>query len=302
MSTSSLKNNITDILETAFPRNQYAYLILLVPALFLIFLLFASLSIIVIYSFLSHAPPTGGESITIENYVGIFSEDFYFSKFVFSLKVALEVTFLCLIISYPIAYWLATLESEYKNVFMLLIILPFWINLVVRTYSWQLMLGQEGVIEFIVSDIFGLTDSLNLLYTEGAIVIGSVHVLLPYTVLPLYASLNNIDQSLIEGAKNLGANNRRTFYEIVFPLSLPGLVAGAVLVFVLQFGAFLTPLLLGGTGNLMIGNIVAMLFGEMNAWALGSAASVIFVFIVLSSLYIFNRLIGLENLFEGAQE
>jgi ABC-type spermidine/putrescine transport system permease subunit I len=275
----------------------------LLPGLFwIVFFLGVSLAIIFVYSFLQQAPPQGALSLTTSNYREFFSTDLYISVLFSSLVIAIKTTSVTLLLAYPPAYYLAFTDSEWQNVFLLLLILPFWINIVIRTYAWRMILGPQGVINYVLVDLAGvLSAPAKLLYTENAVVVGLVHILLPFMLVPLYTSLDNIDHSHIEAAKNLGANEVEAFYEVTLPQSLPGISAGVVLVFVMAFGSFLTPILLGGSQNSMIANLIASMFRQINDWGLGSAMAVVFIVVVLGFVYGFNHLIGLEELYGGEE-
>lgn len=284
-------------------RSDVVTLLQLLPGLFwVLFFLGCSLAIVFVYSFLSQAPPTGSVTFTASNYAEFFGTDLYVSVLFSSLVIAIKTTVATLALAYPPAYYLAFTDSDRQNLLLLLLILPFWINIVIRTYAWRLILGPEGVINYMLVDLLGLVDSpLKLLYTQNAVTIGLVHILLPFMLVPLYTSLDGIDPSHVEAAKNLGANRLEAFYEVTLPQSLPGISAGVVLVFVMAFGSFLTPLLLGGTSHSMIANLIAQMFRSINDWGLGSAMAVVFILVVLAFVYGFNRVVGLEEIYGGEQ-
>lgn len=271
---------------------------LAVLALFL-----SSLAIIVFYSFLVQAPPQNGAQFTIQNYIEFLSSNLYRLVLWQSLVIAVESTVAALLVAYPVAYYLAFTESEHKNLLLLLVILPFWINLVIRTYAWRLILGNQGIINYLLVEVFALSDQpRNFLFSQEAIVLGLLHIFLPYMVLPLYVSLDNIDRAHIEAAKNLGANDLQAFYEVTLPQSIPGAAAGIVLSFVLAFGAFVVPLLLGGTEHLMIANLIGQAFIEQFDWSLGSAMAICVTVFVLAFVYVFNSIVGLEELYSEGGE
>ncbi len=263
----------------------------------------SSIAIIVFYSFLIQAPPQPGFQFTLQNYVEFLTNDLYRVVLWQSLVIAVKSTVAALIVAYPVAYYLAFTDSERKNLYLLLILLPFWINLVIRTYAWRLIFGNQGVINYVLVNLLGVVDQpMNLLFSQNAIVIGLLHIFLPYMVLPMYVSLDRIDRDHIEAAQNLGANKAQAFYEVTLPQSIPGAAAGVVLSFVLAFGAFVVPLLLGGTENLMIANIIGQTFIDQFEWSLGSAMAICVTLFVLSFVYVFNSLVGLEELYgEGGE-
>lgn len=266
---------------------------------FAVFLLFvSSLGIIVFYSLLQQAPPQGAASFTVENYTEVLSNGFYHVVLWDSLVIAIKSTVGALLLGYPVAYFLAFTDSDRKSLLLLLIVLPFWINLVIRTYAWRLILGNKGIVNYVLVDVLGVLGSpANLLFSQNSIVLGLLHIFLPYMILPIYVSLDRLDRSHIEAAQNLGANNLQAFYEVTLPQSVPGIAAGVVLSFVLGFGAFVVPLLLGGTKNLMIANTIGQTFIELFNWSLGSAIAICVTIFVLTFVYLFNSIVGLEELY-----
>lgn len=282
-------------------NSEYIPLMQMGPGMFWVFFfLGGALLLVVAYSFLKRAPISGQVTFTLSNYGIFFSEPYYQTVFVESFLIAVAVVVASLLLAYPAAYYIAFMDSEYKNVYLLMLILPFWINLIIRTYAWQLILGRKGLINYLLYNVFGVIDApMNFLFSKAAIVVGLVHVFMPFAIIPLYASLDRIDHSHIEAARNLGANRLQTFYEVVLPQNAPGIAASTVIVFVLSFGSFVIPDMLGGSGNVMIGNIIAQMFGENFDWALGSAMATIFVVTVIVLVYGFNRAMGLQSLYGG---
>lgn len=278
----------------------------LIPALFWVFFFLGTALIFVFYySLLPEAPPeTTQFNFVLQNYVEFFSTGLYVEVLLDSLVIAVKVTIVSVLISYPVAYFLAfNVSGRRKYFYLVAVILPFWINLVIRTYSWRLILSNKGVINYVIVDLLNIVNQpVNMLFTQNAVVVGLVHVFLPYMIIPTYTSLDRVDDSHIEAAKNLGANKIRAFYEVTLPQSLPGVAAGVVIVFVLSFGSFLTPILLGGTKHLMIANVIGQMFRELNDWPLGSAIAVIFLGLSLAIVYAFNHLVGLEQLYSSEEE
>jgi ABC-type spermidine/putrescine transport system permease subunit I len=276
-------------------------LLQLLPGLFwVIGILGGALVIVLTYSFLETAPIQGALTPTLANYREFLSTPYYLAVFAESFLVAVAVTVLSLAVAYPAAYYIAFAGGRRRTLLLLLLVLPFWINLVVRTFAWQLILGEGGLIDYLARDLLGLVDEpVSFLFSRGAVVLGLVHVFMPFAVIPLYTSLDRIDPAHLEAARNLGANRLQAFYEVTLPQSVPGLAASGAIVFVLSFGSFLIPDMLGGQGNLLIGNVIARLFGESFDWALGSAAAVVFVVTALGLVYAFNRVVGLGSLYGG---
>ncbi|WP_096389646.1 ABC transporter permease [Halopenitus persicus] len=299
----SIKNKFDELNRTAsvyFKREEGRLgLLEILPGLTLItVLLGGSLGIVLLYSFLEPAPVSAESTLTLQHYREFFETGFYLSVLLDSFVIAVITTAAALALGYPAAYYLTIMDSKWKSLYLLLMILPFWINVVVRTYAWRLILGSNGLINYFLVDITGVINSpLELLYSKAAVAVGLVHVFLPFMIIPIYISLNNVDRSGVEAAKNLGANKLVAFSEITFPQSLPGVAAGVLLVFVMSFGAFVTPSLLGGQQNIMIGNVIGQMFNELQAWGLGGAISVIFIVLVVAIVYLFNRQIGLDEIY-----
>ncbi|RQG88103.1 ABC transporter permease [Natrarchaeobius halalkaliphilus] len=261
-------------------------------------LLGGALVIIGAYSVITPVPPQGDVSFTLEHYRRFFGTSYYLSVLWDSLVIAIGTTLLAFLLGYPAAYLLATTDSEHKNLYLLMLILPFWINVVVRTYAWRLILGSGGLVDWVLYDVTGVAnESVQLLYSRGAIAIGLVHVFLPFMIIPIYVSLASIDRSGVEAAKNLGANRLVAFTEVTWPQSLPGVAAGVLLVFVMSFGAFVVPSLLGGRANIMIANVIGDMFGQLQEWGLGSAISMVFIVVVLTIVYVFNRWVNLGDVY-----
>lgn len=212
---------------------------------------------------------------TLDNYKQFFS-DAYFKIFINSFKIAAVSTLLCLFIGYPFAYILARSKSKYKGLLALLVVIPYWTSALIRTYAISYMLAANGLINTVLIKTGIIDAPLKLLYTEGAVIFGFVYTLLPFMILPLYATIEKFDFKYIEAAQDLGASKIRTFYHIILPLTSPGIIAGVVLVFLPALGLFYIPSLLGGR-TIMVSNIIQEQFttSAVQNWPLGSAASVL---------------------------
>jgi len=202
-----------------------------------------------------------------------------------SIGYALLTTVICLVVGYPFAYHLATRAPRVRAVLLVLVMLPFWSNFLVRTYAWRVLLGSDGPLVGILG-LLGF-DDVRLLFTPFAIVLGLVYGFLPFMVLPLYAAIERIDHTLVEAARDLHASGWRTFRHVTLPLSRSGIIAGSVLVFIPSFGAYVTPELLGGSRSTMIGSYVVRQFLSARDWPFGSALSVaiLVVMLVATTLY-----------------
>ena len=277
-------------------------LLLLAPTLALIGVFgLAPLGLILVYSFL--VPGTYG------GVIWAFSPDAYiqflFDRDIFDRTLTFHTSYLeigarsvilagvavvgCLLIGFPTAWFIATRSPGIRNILIFLVTVPFWTNLLVRTFSMMLILRDEGPLNGVLTAI-GITDRpLALLYTDQAIAIGLLYSFLPFMVLPVYASLERIDFRLIEAASDLYANRWRVLRHVLVPLSFPGIAAGSFLVFIPSLSSFLAPDLLGGGKHLMIGNLIALQFGTARNWPFGSAAAMVLLAFVLIALMLYAR-------------
>ncbi|MEZ4629851.1 MAG: ABC transporter permease [Deinococcales bacterium] len=207
-----------------------------------------------------------------------------------SLGVALWTTFWCLLLGYPLAFFISTRRSgRTKQLLLFFILLPFWTNFLVRTYALQTIIGKEGFLNSALQAIGLISEPLSIIYTPFAVILGLIYGYLPFMVLPIYASVDRLDFHYVEAANDLGANDWNSFWRIIFPLTLPGVVAGCMLVFIPAIGSFVTPDLLGGTQGTMIGNLVQRQFGGRGNIPLGSAISIVMMMMVLIGVIIYLR-------------
>ncbi len=219
---------------------------------------------------------------------GNFGELTYVRLLGRSLGIGVVVTVISLIIAYPITYYLGQKAPEqWKILLVMLVIIPFWTSYLIRTYAWIPILSGEGFINSALNTV-GLP-SVPLLYTQTGTVIGLVYVFVPFVILPLYASMDNLDPSMIEAARDLGASRWDVFREVIFPLTLPGALAGGIFVFIKCAAAYVTPTLLGGASGRMYAQVIANQFGSAFNWNFGAALSVILVVVILGSLWIAKR-------------
>jgi len=233
------------------------------------------------------------------NYAKFFADFFYPSLLIRTLRVALETVLLCLVMGYIPAYFFYKTESKLKPILMILVMLPFWISFIIRTLSWINILGDSGLINHVLLSI-GLIDSpLSMLYNEGAVLMGLLQYLLPFMILNIYVSLDGIDKSLTEAAKSLGCTEWQAFKEVTLPLSLPGVSAGCLLVFVLTCGTYLPPMILGGPGNEMIANMVFKRIITTLDWPFGCAISTILLTLVGLIVFAYNKYMGINQVFKS---
>ncbi len=277
-------------------------LLLLLPALGIIgiFGLFP-LSIALVYSFLEPGTYGGVEWVfSTDAYVqflferDIFDETLTFNSaylqiFGRSFMLAFTTMIGTLILGFPVAYFIAARPPEQRNFWLFAITLPFWTNLLIRTYSMLLIVRDEGFVNLLLINIGLIDEPLEMLYTDGAVLAGLIYSYLPFMILPIYASLEKFNFSLLEAGHDLYATRVQVFRHIVIPITRPGIIAGCILVLIPALGAYITPELLGGGKKLMIGNLIALQFGSGRNWPFGSAAALILMAVVLIALLISLR-------------
>jgi spermidine/putrescine transport system permease protein len=274
------------------------YRLLAAPALIIVGIFgIIPLLIILVYSFLKAAPFGGVEWVfSTDGYVNfLFQRDIFDDSLQFtpdflliylrSFFYALLTTIICLLIGFPTAYFMATRPPSQRNWWVLLITIPFWSNLLVRTLAIMFVIRDQGLINNILIGLNLIDKPITMLYTNFAIMLGLLYSFLPFMVLPLYASLEKMDFRLVEAGLDLYATRRQVLWRIVIPASKAGIVAGCLLVFVPALGAYVTPLILGGGRHLMIGDLIAQQFGTGRNWPLGSALALILMAFVLVGLY-----------------
>lgn len=250
----------------------------------LIMFIFVPLLLIVFYSVTKTTDQ--GIVFTLEHFQRFF-EPIYIMVLLRSLYLALISTVICLLLAYPLAMILASKEYRHKRVLILLVVIPMWMNFLLRTYAWLTLLEKNGVINNFISFI-GLP-RMELLYNQGAVILGMVYNFLPFMVLPIYSVLIKIDKSIIEAAEDLGANSRVVFRKIIFPLSLPGVVSGITMVYMPAVTTFVISRLLGGGQFTLIGNLIEQQFLYTGEWGFGSALSLIMMILILFSMAIMSK-------------
>jgi spermidine/putrescine transport system permease protein len=244
------------------------------------------------YGFWSVSPAqTIVRSWTLDNYRELLRVDVYLETLFRSLGIAARVMIFSLLLAYPLAYYLSFYAGKRKDLFYQLVIIPLWVSYLVRAYAWKTILGSDGVLNTLLQYVHLTQHPLEfLLYSPFAVVLTLTHIYTPFAFLPIYASLEHIPRNLVEASHDLGASPLQTFCRVIFPLSIPGVLAGATFALVLSLGDFLAPLLLGGPSGIMISNIVVSLFGAAYNWPLGAAISVCLLALVLGLLLLSERL------------
>jgi spermidine/putrescine transport system permease protein len=249
------------------------------------------LLLILVYSFLNRGRFGGIVwEFTFENYARAF-EPVYLKVFTTSIVIAGVTTVLALALGYPTAYAITRLSPRWRTVALVLVVLPFWTNFLIRTYAWIVLLNTEGPVNSALVDLGIIGAPIGLLYTPGAVVVGLLYAYLPLVVLPVYASIERVDRQLIEAATNLGASRTRAFLDVTLPLTLPGAMIGAIFVFVPSLGNFVVPELLGGGKTVMVGNLIRDQFLEARDWPFGSVFA-LFVVALLVALFALQAVIS----------
>ncbi len=228
-------------------------------------------------------------ALDIENFQFLTSDDLYWKAYLSSLQIAAVSTLLALLVGYPIAYGMARADEAWRPTLLMLVILPFWTSFLIRVYSWMGILSQEGYLNQLLLGL-GIVDApLTILNTNAAVYIGIVYTYLPFMILPIYATLERMDASLLEAAEDLGCSRLQAFWLITIPLSKSGIIAGCFLVFIPVIGEFVIPSLLGGSGTLMIGKVLWEEFFSNRDWPVASAVAVILLLILIVPIILFQR-------------
>jgi spermidine/putrescine transport system permease protein len=227
----------------------------------------------------------------LRNYQTLLSNPVYVGVLFRTMRIAASVTLFSLLLGYPLAYYLSFQAGPRKELLYQLVIVPLWVSYLVRGYAWKTILGSDGVLNGFLQYLHLTHEPVGyLLYSPFAVVLMLTHIYTPFVFLPIYAALEHIPRPLVEASQDLGANPRATFFRVILPLSMPGLLAGATFAFVLSLGDFLAPLLVGGPSGTMIANIVQSLFGAAYDWPLGASISVCILIITVSLLFVTERL------------
>ena len=254
--------------QLAWPYIVWAVMMLVLP-----------MALIALYSVMNQGNSIISFSFTLEHYAKFFTDPDFLLLLWRSILIAVKTTVLCLLLGYPIAYYIARSTEKVQNILILCITLPMWINMLVRTYAWIGLLSNGGIFQKILG-FFGL-GNVELLYTEGAVLLGMVYNFLPFMILQIQTSLSKMDYSLIEASADLGASPAQTFRRITLPLSMPGVINGITLVFLPAVSSFFIPKLLGGGQYFLIGNMIENQFITVGEWNFGSAVSMIMAIIMM---------------------
>jgi len=233
---------------------------------------------------------------TLNNYIKILTIPVYYLVFVNTIKIAGIVGFVCLCLGFPISYFLLRITSKLRGLFFGIIILPFWTSILVRSYAWLILLQKEGIINKVFMRIGLIDNGMNLVYNIIGVVLGMSYILLPYMVLILYSGMKNMDFRLISVAKTLGANDFVAFWRVTLPQSFRTIMMGYIVVFILSFGYFITPALLGGRSEIMVSMLIETLMNRSTEWGLASAISVLLFIVIISAIWFVNRIYNIRRI------
>lgn len=237
--------------------------------------------------------------LSLNNYVEIFQNETYLKGYGTTILIGLGAVLITFVMGYPIAYLMNNIKEKYANLLMAFIMITFWTSLMVRTYAWMVVLQKNGIINNILTGIGVIKEPVQLLYTPVAILIGTVHILLPYMILPINSVLKGIDKNLAWAARSMGATRIKAFWMITFPLSIPGVAAGILLVFVQAIGFYVTPMLLGGGKTLVASTLIDKQMFSFVQWGIGSAMGILLMLITMIFLIVFMKIFGTKSLKQG---
>ncbi len=267
------------------PPLVYLILLFLIPTLLMVFIAFRQPGDYGgVAPLVSHDNGHTALNLTLDGFRYAFTSGFIWKLFFRSIIFSLITTLLCLMIGYPLALMIARSPKKYRDLLLLLVIIPFWSNFLIRVYAWMIILGPNWAISHIVNYVLAIFGQppVDLLYSSVAVIICLVYINLPFMILPLYANLEKHDPALLEACRDLGSTRRESFWNITIPLSLPGIFAGCGLVFIPCIGMFVVPELVGNNCSLMIGNLIKLQFLQTMNWPLGSVTSIIMTLCVLA--------------------
>jgi len=294
------KSNINVILYYMSFISKYNKKIIY-PALiwFIVFFIFP-LFIIFIYSFATNYLFSKELHFTLKNFLLIFQKKHYLIILGRSIKISVITTIFSIFFSYPIAYFLAK-KTKFDKILIVTLMIPFWINYLIRIFAWKLLLSENGILNQILLSLNIIDKPLKVLYSQTAVILGLIYTYTPMMVLPLYATISKIDNTLIEAARDLGASRVRAFFDITFKLSLTGIFAGTLLVFIPALGSFAIPAILGGTDSVMIGNIIENQFLHVGNWNFGSAFTLALAGLSIALILFYSKLFGLESIYKNRE-
>ena len=280
-----------DILDRLDRHEKYTLFGLTVPYLILVFgLIIFPIGWLFYMSFIGR-----DETLSLDNYKRIWESKAYFRIFKTTFQISILTTLLCAVIGYPLTYFMSQLSKRWANICLIGVLIPFWTSLLVRTYAWLVLLQKKGLINTLAIDWGLWSEPIKFVHNTSGTLIGMVHIMLPFLILPLYANMRTIDKDCLKAAANLGATPTRAFWTVFFPLSLPGLFAGLLIVFVLCLGFYVTPALLGGGKVIMVAMKISDNIELYYSWGAASALGVVLLIVTMIILYIASKLVPIDQ-------
>lgn len=259
--------------KMAYPYNIWMVIFIVVPLLMVLY-----------YAFSANSQSFSLMDLTLDNFKRFFFDENYLGILLKSLRMAVVATALCMVIGYPVAYFLSRMSLKAQTTLLMMVVIPMWMNFLLRTYAWVAIISKNGLLNNLLA-VFGI-GPFNMIYTEGAVLLGMVYNFLPFMILPIYSVLVKIDKDVIEAAEDLGANKLEVFQKVVFPMSLPGVISGVFMVVIPAISTFEISSLLGGNKHNLIGNVIEQQFTVTGNWSFGSAMSMVLVFLILLTILI----------------
>lgn len=264
--------------------------------LWLVLFLVLPLALVIGISFLTRNGYGGVDmKLSIQAYTDLLSWD-YLKVFGSSFRLSFVTTIICLLVGYPFAYVIANSPAKVKPFLVLLLMLPFWINSMIRIYGWNTLLRSSGIINNVLLSFGAIQIPLEMLYTDGAVLLGMVYDLLPFTVLPIYTSIEKLDPSLLEAASDLGAGRVHRFVRVIFPLTMPGIFAGSIQTFIPSLGLFYISDMMGGAKTMYIGNLIKNQFMSARNWPMGASLAIILIIVTLVLMKLYTRVGSLDDM------
>ena len=235
-------------------------------------------------------------SFSFENYTRMLDSKAYIRIFITTFKISFLTTLICAIIGYPLAYFMSQLPKKWAGICMIGVLIPFWTSLLVRTYAWLVLLQKKGLLNNVLIDLEIITEPIKFVHNTSGTLIGMAHIMLPFLILPLYANMRSIDKDCVRAAASLGATPSRAFWTVFFPLSIPGLVAGLLIVFVLCLGFYVTPAVLGGGRVIMAAMKISSNIELYFSWGAASALGVVLLVVTMVILFIASKLVSIDQI------
>ena len=293
---TTAKDHINEAdLKRQSQQEKYRLFGLTMPYLFMVFFL-----IVIPIGWLFYMSFIGRDgTLSMENYARMLKSKAYVRIFLTTFKISFLTTLICAVLGYPLAYFMSQLSKRWANICMIGVLIPFWTSLLVRTYAWLVLLQKKGVVNSMAIDIGLISEPIKFVHNTSGTLIGMVHIMLPFLILPLYANMKAIDKDCLKAASSLGATPTRAFWTVFFPLSIPGLLAGLLIVFVLCLGFYVTPAVLGGGKVIMAAMKISSNIELYFSWGAASALGVVLLTVTMAILFAASKLISIDQISGG---